>query len=55
MVVVVVVVVQCHLMTGFWLFNVSQAGGMMTREHSAALQINGAEDLVREAVGRSRY
>lgn len=47
--VVVVVVVQCHLMTGLWLFNVSQAGKMMTREHSAALQINGTGDLVREA------
>lgn len=47
--VVVVVVVQCHLMTGLCLFNVSQAGRMMTREHSAALQINGTGDLVREA------
>lgn len=40
------VVVQCHLMTGVWLFNASQAGRMMTREHSTALQINGTEDLV---------
>lgn len=39
-------VVQCHLMTGLWLFDVSQAGRIITREHSTAWQRNGTEDLV---------